>query len=91
MRRRRNKLRARYGGGSRPLDLAIAAVDEPQHGAHLEAIREHGQEWAQCNRCGRQWAIDGDQAEVVTAGNGVCDDEALRNPVRSRPLNIKRS
>lgn len=90
MRRGRNKLKLRYGGKKRrDLSEAILAVDEPQHGSNLEAVAEHGQEWVSCVRCGRQWAVSGLQADVVTDGDGFCDDEALRNPVKSRTLTLK--
>jgi len=91
MRRRRNKLRRRYGGQVRtPLEEAILAVDEPQHGAHLEAVEEHGQRWVLCNRCGRQWGVYGDAAEVVAVGDGHCDEELLRNPVKTRLIPFPR-
>lgn len=57
------------------IDTAPLAVTEAQHGAeNLHAVREHGQEWVTCNRCGRQWAIHGSNAEIVTDGDGFCDE-----------------
>lgn len=53
---------------------ATLAVTEPQHGDNLRAREEHGGEWVTCNRCGRQWAIHGSTAEVVTDGDGFCDE-----------------
>jgi hypothetical protein len=75
MRRGRNKLKQRYGGKRRrELLSAVNAVTEPQHGSHLEAVEEHGQEWVTCRRCGRQWSVQGSHAEVVTDGDGYCDE-----------------
>lgn len=69
----------RYEGGlhghARRAD-ATHAVPEPQHGGHLRAHREHGQEWVTCNRCGKQWAVHGSHAEVVSEGDGYCDENA---------------
>jgi hypothetical protein len=53
---------------------ATFAVAETQHGEHLRAVIEHGQEWVTCNRCGRQWSIHGSVAEIVTEGDGYCDE-----------------
>ncbi len=51
------------------------AVAEPQHGMHnLQSHDEHGQEWVTCLRCGRQWSVVGSEAEVVTDGDGYCDE-----------------
>ncbi len=68
-------LQKRYGKG-RVFDLstAVHAVDEPQHGDNLEAVHEHGGEYVTCKRCGRQWAIHGSHAELITEGDGYCDD-----------------
>ncbi len=53
---------------------ATLAVTELQHGQNLHAVIEHGREWVTCNRCGRQWAIHGSDAELVTDGDGYCDE-----------------
>lgn len=53
---------------------ATHAVTEPQHNK-LRSFREHGQEWVECLTCGRQWSIDGAHAELVTEGNGYCDEK----------------
>jgi len=53
---------------------ATFAVTEPQHGDNLRAVVEHGSEWVTCNRCGRQWAIHGSHAELVTDGDDYCDE-----------------
>jgi hypothetical protein len=78
VRRRRNKLKKRYGQARRrpphDPDTAVRAVDEPQHGSNLEAVWEHGQEWVNCRQCGRQWSIHGSDAEVVSEGDGYCDE-----------------
>lgn len=52
----------------------MLAVTEPQHGNNLQALIEQGREWVTCNACGRQWAIHGSTAEVVTEGDGWCDE-----------------
>lgn len=53
----------------------VIACLEPQHpAARLQADREHGGEWVTCLVCGRQWAIHGSAAEMVTDGDGYCDD-----------------
>lgn len=72
-RRRRRKLSQRYGGGGN-LVTAIDAVAEPQHGSNLEAVEEHGEQWVTCRRCGRQWAVQGSHAEIVTEGDSYCDE-----------------
>jgi hypothetical protein len=75
VRRKSGKLKQRYGGKRRrDLSTAIGAVAEPQHGSHLEPIEEHGQTWVSCRRCGRQWAIHGSHADVITDGDGYCDE-----------------
>ncbi len=53
---------------------ATLAVTEPQHGDNLCAVVEHGREWVTCNRCGRQWAIYGSVAELITNGDDYCDE-----------------
>jgi hypothetical protein len=54
---------------------AAPFIPEPQHGAeNLEGVHEHGQEWITCKRCGRQWSVNGCDAEVVTEGDGYCDE-----------------
>jgi len=53
---------------------AEMTVGEPQHAGFLQANTEHGQEWVTCKRCGRQWAIHGADTEVVSEGDGYCDD-----------------
>ena len=56
---------------------ATYAISEPQHGReNLQAVNEHGGEWVVCNRCGRQWSVNGSHAEIVTDGDGYCDDNA---------------
>ncbi len=50
------------------------SVSEPQHDDNLVAVFEHEREWVSCNRCGRQWAIHGSDIEVVTDGDGYCDE-----------------
>lgn len=56
--------------------MVIVCV-EPQHDADkLRAFREHGSEWVECLTCGRQWAVDGSHAELVTDGDGYCDEHA---------------
>jgi hypothetical protein len=72
-RRRRRKLTQRYGGGGN-LNTAIDAINEPQHGSNLEAVEEHGEQWVTCRRCGRQWNVRGNDADIVTDGDGYCDD-----------------
>lgn len=57
------------------LDSAILAITEPQHGEHLSAVWEHGEEWVTCNRCGRQWSVHGSDAEVISEGDGYCDEQ----------------
>lgn len=57
------------------LSTAPLAVPEPQHGLeNLQADFEHGREWVTCRACGRQWAIHGSTAELVTDGDDSCDD-----------------
>ena len=56
-------------------DNACLAVGELQH-KRLASCEEHGQTWVTCLDCGRQWGINGSFAEVVTDGDGYCDDEA---------------
>ena len=36
-------------------------------------VSEHGQEWAVCNVCGAQWALEGADLEQVTQGDGYCE------------------
>jgi len=51
----------------------VADAMELQHGReNLQVDREHGREWVTCKRCGRQFAIHGNQAEVVSEGDGYC-------------------
>jgi hypothetical protein len=51
------------------------AIDEPQHGhENLEATVEHGDEWVTCRVCGRQWGVYGLHTEVVSDGDGYCDE-----------------
>ena len=58
-------------------DNATLAVDEPQHGDHLRSFDEHGQTWVECLYCGRQWSVQDDgPAELVTEGDGWCDEHA---------------
>jgi hypothetical protein len=60
---------------SKYLDTAVRAVTEPQHGDNLVAVWEHGQEWVTCNQCGRQWSVDGSCVEIVSEGDGFCDEQ----------------
>jgi len=55
--------------------IAVLAVTEPQH-LDLHPLVEHGQQWVDCRTCGRQWAIHGSTAEVVSEGDGYCDEHA---------------
>ena len=67
--------------GEDRLDTAVACIDEPQHPRdELHAFEEHGQEWVECLRCGRQWSIDDCDAEVVTEGDGHCDENPASEP-----------
>jgi len=39
-------------------------------------IEEHSREWAVCNTCGAQWALDGADLEQVTEGDGYCEEHS---------------
>lgn len=51
---------------------ATLAVTELQHD-DLRAFEEHDEEFVECFTCGRQWAIHGSDAEIITEGDGFCD------------------
>jgi hypothetical protein len=68
------------------LATAVNAVTEPQHGGNLHAHFEHGREWVVCNQCGRQWAIHGSDAEIVTIGDDFCDEQGDDYQAEATPV-----
>lgn len=49
-------------------------IDIAPHG-DCNIVTEHGREWAVCNPCGAQWALNESDLEVVTEGDGSCEAE----------------
>lgn len=47
-------------------------IIEP-HGP-CDIVIEHGREWAVCNPCGAQWALQGADLEQITEGDGSCEE-----------------
>jgi hypothetical protein len=64
--------------------LRAVGEAEPQHPEHrLVTFEEHGQPWAECLECGRQWSVHetetelgeaGIGLEMVSEGDGYCDE-----------------
>ena len=55
--------------------ITTALIAESQHRRdRLEPCTEHGRQWVTCLDCGRQWSVDGGIPEVVSEGDGFCDE-----------------
>ena len=46
----------------------------PEFHLDVERVYEHEQDWLVCRACGAQWADHGRYAELVTEGDGHCED-----------------